>query len=141
MLDILFQIIIIVHVSSSWIVVSLITDSFFPHKQTTKWIFMNSSAEASQEEVIVKDLRSVILGHESAEPDQNCLICQIENANWVIQLQDVLENHGVSVEDFADASGNYFIVKRGRLRMKHDKQCMYIPKISEMLDDLIPIDD
>ncbi len=58
-----------------------------------------------------------------------CLVCYAgSHGNWLVELQDALEDMGVSVEEFAstrsDQAGILFTVTRGRLRLLHPGQCV-----------------
>jgi len=62
-----------------------------------------------------------------------CLTCYSRNANWLIYLQDCLEDAGVDLEAFCEGGG-VFILERGRLRLKLGQHCVSMEGIRQFLE-------
>ncbi|GEM_PF-5423522 len=60
--------------------------------------------------------------------DISCLTCSSRSGNWMVDLQDLLEDLGIPVEKFCNTDFPYcarpFMTKRGRLRLNHATQCI-----------------
>lgn len=67
--------------------------------------------------------------------DHLCFTCHAMKANWLADLQDVLEDAGVSLERFCEIN-SLFKVERKRLRLKHSIQCVNISHIRATLENL-----
>lgn len=78
--------------------------------------------------------------------EKTCFTCYATRPNWLNDLQDCLEDAGISLEEFCrvqthsidtfDVSGSFFAVERGRLRLKDDLQCVSGFHIRAMLEKL-----
>lgn len=76
----------------------------------------------------------------SGSRDAHCLTCYSRTGNWMAELHDLLEDMGISAEDFCNANfpfcGKPFVVKRGRLRLQHGDQCINREYLVSMLMEL-----
>jgi len=65
---------------------------------------------------------------EAISMGEGCLVCQHSNPNWITEIQDVLDEIGVSAEQFAQQrskhAGLLFEVRNGRLRVIDISQCV-----------------
>lgn len=66
--------------------------------------------------------------------EDTCFTCHGRNGNWIIELQEALEELAINVEKFAENSNGYFIVKDGRLRLKDRTQCVNKRAIRDIVE-------
>ena len=69
-----------------------------------------------------------------------CLVCQSVNPNWLVELQDIVEEEGLMLNIFCDTAtdscGKPFWVKKGRLRLKDPGQCIDGDDIKSVFEKL-----
>jgi len=68
--------------------------------------------------------------------ERSCLSCYFKNSNWIIYLQDCLEDAGIDSEKFCAKIPGLMTVERGRLRLNDGHQCFSMETARKVLESL-----
>lgn len=100
---------------------------------------LNIRADGIQEETVPFDADAFISDYMENKlgmcgvQDLLCLSCYIHSPNWLIDLQESLENAKFDLARFCTNSGDQFVLKNGRLRLRDYQTCVNLGHIRQFL--------